>query len=217
MKASLDTNAIIHFYRANLQGILFQFFDELLIYEQIRNIELANHGQDILSQVDSDIQTKKIRVYTDQSLRLQGVLKLFEEHVKENRLLYSPKDLGEVYAISLAQTLGVQALVTDDTKQGGPYMSLMQFEDEVKPFHFADILILRYLMGMADATQTVADFDCINRMSDMRWSLEKQLKKFIRRFWRDPYCESDRVWMDELVKTHNIDIAKRFFELRKIL
>ncbi len=31
--------------------------------------------------------------------------------------------------------------VTDDTKQGGPYMSLLQFEDEVMPFTFADVLI----------------------------------------------------------------------------
>ncbi len=34
MRASLDTNAIIHFYRAGLQDILFEFFDEgVFIYE----------------------------------------------------------------------------------------------------------------------------------------------------------------------------------------
>lgn len=42
-------------------------------------------------------------------------------------------DLGEVYAISLAQTLGAYSLVTNDTKQGGPYMSLLQFEDDIMP------------------------------------------------------------------------------------
>lgn len=41
MRASLDTNVIIHTYRAGLQDILFNFFDEgVFIYEQIRNIEL---------------------------------------------------------------------------------------------------------------------------------------------------------------------------------
>ena len=46
MRASLDTNAIIHFYKAGLQAILFTFFDEgVFIYEQIREIELENHGQ----------------------------------------------------------------------------------------------------------------------------------------------------------------------------
>ena len=47
MRASLDTNVIIHFYRAGLQDILFRFFDEgVFIYEQIRNIELNNHGKE---------------------------------------------------------------------------------------------------------------------------------------------------------------------------
>ena len=56
MRASLDTNVIIHFYKAGLQDILFDFFDEGgFIYEQIRNIELENHGQEILDKVDSDI------------------------------------------------------------------------------------------------------------------------------------------------------------------
>lgn len=40
MRASLDTNVIIHFYKAALQDILFAFFDEgVFIYEQIRNVE----------------------------------------------------------------------------------------------------------------------------------------------------------------------------------
>ena len=49
MRASLDTNVIIHFYKAGLQDILFKFFDEgVFIYEQIRDVELENHGQDVL-------------------------------------------------------------------------------------------------------------------------------------------------------------------------
>lgn len=56
MKASLDTNAIIHFYKAGLENIIFSTFaDEVIIYEQIRNVELENHGQEVLSQVDVDI------------------------------------------------------------------------------------------------------------------------------------------------------------------
>lgn len=56
MKASLDTNVIIHLYRADLQNILFEFFDNgVFIYEQIRNIELENHGWDILEKVDAEL------------------------------------------------------------------------------------------------------------------------------------------------------------------
>ena len=63
LRAYLDTNAIIHFYKAGLQDILFDFFDEgVFIYEQIRKIELENHGQDVLFQVDIDIAAGKIEL-----------------------------------------------------------------------------------------------------------------------------------------------------------
>ena len=63
LRASLDTNAIIHFYKAGLQDILFDFFDEgVFIYEQIRKIQLENHGQDVLFQVDIDIAAGKIEL-----------------------------------------------------------------------------------------------------------------------------------------------------------
>ena len=170
MRASLDTNVIIHFYRAGLQDILFRFFDEgVFIYEQIRNIELENHGKDILDQVDADIEAGKIEKYTDEKLRELRVFKIFENNVHDNRMLYGAGDLGEVYAIALAQTIGAYFLVTDDTKQGGPYMSLMQFNDDIMPFTFADILILRYLFENADALKTVEDFDLINKKNDLNF------------------------------------------------
>lgn len=111
MRASLDTNVIIHFYRAGLQNILFDFFDEgVFIYEQIRNIELENHGQDVLEKVDAEIAAGKIELFTNQKLKDLAVYKIFENNVNENRNLYGAGDLGEVYAISLAQTLGAYSL-----------------------------------------------------------------------------------------------------------
>lgn len=218
MRASLDTNVIIHFYRAGLQNILFEFFDEgVLIYEQIRNIELAHHGEDILSLVDDDMGSGKIELYTDVKLKELSVYKIFEYHVNENRNLYNPSDLGEVYAISLAQTLGVCSLVTDDTKQGGPYMSLLQFKDEVMPFTFADVLILRYLLGMADEHQTVADFNAINIASDLRWSFKSQLTKFVKRFWKEPYRIEDREWLDSMMADKTIKIKSRIQVLRNLM
>ena len=63
MRASLDTNVVIHIYRAGLEDILFDFFsDGVFIYEQIRKIELEHHGQDILEKVDADIKSGKIEV-----------------------------------------------------------------------------------------------------------------------------------------------------------
>ena len=218
MRASLDTNAIIHFYKVGLQDILFDFFDEgVFIYEQIRKIELENHGQDVLFQVDIDIAAGKIELYTDQKLKKLQVYKIFEYNVNENRNLYGTGDLGEVYAISLAQTLGAYSLVTNDTKQGGPYMSLLQFEDDIMPFTFADVLILRYLLGTVDENQTINDFDSINVASNLNWSFKSQLIKFIKRFFKDPYRNEDTEWIKKLTVENNINIKQKFQMLRKIL
>lgn len=218
MRASLDTNAIIHFYRAGLQNILFEFFDEgVFLYEQIRDIELENHGGDVLEKIDEDIAAGRIKKYTDQELKRQAVFQIFERNVKDNRMLYGTGDLGEVYAISLAQTIGAYSLVTDDVKQGGPYMSLLQFEDDIMPFHFADVLLLRYLFGYADEFQTVKDFDKINNASNMNWSFKSQVKKFIGRFWKDCYRIEDKEWIHKMTDKYDIKVKSKFTELNKLL
>ena len=218
MRASLDTNAIIHFYKAGLQAILFTFFDKgVFIYEQIREIELENHGQEVLAQFDADIAAGKIELYTDQKLKALQVYKIFENNVNENRNLYGTGDLGEVYAISLAQTLGAYSLVTDDTKQGGPYMSLLQFEDDIMPFTFADVLILRYLLGTVDENQTVTDFNSINTSSNLDWSFKSQVTKFIKRFYKEPYKDEDTTWIKKLAAENNINVKLKLQTLRKLL
>lgn len=218
MRASLDTNVIIHFYKAGLQEILFNFFDEgVFIYEQIRDIELENHGQDVLDKVDSDITSGMIELYTNQKLKKLQVYKIFEHNVLENRNLYGSGDLGEVYAISLAQTIGAYSLVTDDTKQGGPYMSLLQFDDDIMPFTFADVLILRYLVGDADENQTVNDFNLINNSSSLNWSFRNQITKFIKRFLKDPYRSEDTEWIRNLAVTKGFSIKEKLTALSKLL
>lgn len=218
MRASLDTNVIIHFYKAGLQDILFNFFDEgVFIYEQIRNIELENHGQEILDKVDSDIASGKIELYTNQKLKELQVYKIFENNVLENRNLYGSGDLGEVYAISLAQTIGAYSLVTDDTKQGGPYMSLLQFDDDIMPFTFADVLILRYLVGNVDEHKTVTDFNLINNSSNLNWSFKSQVTKFIKRFLKDPYRSEDTEWIRNLAVTKGFSIKEKLAALSKLL
>ncbi len=219
MRASLDTNVIIHMYKADRQGILFDFFNEgVFIYEQIRVVELENHGAEILDKVDKDISDGKIRLYTDDDLRAKGMYRVFMMKVEENRLLYNPGDLGEVYAISLAQTLGAYSIVTDDIKQGGPYMSLLQFEgEEIMPFSFADVLILRYLLGKADAHQTVRDFDEINNSSELDWSFRSHLTRFIKRFIRDPYRNEDVEWLKTLADSNKICVRDKLMVLKGII
>lgn len=218
MKASLDTNVIIHFYRANLQNILLNFFDDgVFIYEQIRNIELANHAADLLNIIDADIHAGRIELYTNDKLKEEAVFKIFQENVHENRLLYGAGDLGEVYAISLAQTIGTYSLVTDDKKQGGLYMSLLQFEDDIMPFNFADVLILRYLFGKANEFETVQDFNQINSASNLNWSFRSQVAKFIRRFWSAPYRNEDKKWIEKQIDKHKIKIKPKLTSLSKLI
>ena len=218
MRASLDTNAIIHFYKAGLQEILFNFFDEgVFIYEQIRNIELENHGQEILDKVDHDIAAEKIVLYTNQKIKELQVYKIFENNVLENRYLYGSGDLGEVFAISLAQTIGAYSLVTNDTKQGGPYMSLLQFDDDIMPFTFADVLILRYLVGDVDEYRTVSDFNLINNSSNLNWSFKSQITKFIKRFIKDPYRSEDAEWIKQLAAAKGFSIKEKLTALSKLL
>ena len=218
MRASLDTNVIIHFYRAGLQEILFDFFEEgVFIYEQIRKIELVNHAADLLDIIDADIMSGRLEVYTDEKLKEKAVYRIFLENVNDNRMLYGSGDLGEVYAISLAQTLGAYSLVTDDIKQGGPYMSLLQFDDDVMPFTFADVLIFRYLIGTVDEFQTVQDFNTINLVSDMNWTFRSQVTKFIKRFWSDPYRNEDQTWIQTLVGQHHIKVKSRLTALSRLI
>ena len=218
MRASLDTNVIIHFYRAQRQEVLFEVFDEgVFIYEQIRYIELEHHAKDLLEKIDLDILSGKIELYTDQKLKELAVLNLFEINVVENRNLYGSGDLGEVYAISLAQTLGVFSLVTDDTKQGGPYMSLLQFDDSVMPFNFSDVLILRYLLGLADEYQTVKDFNLINDIPNLNWRFRTQVAKFVKRFYQDSYRVEDTRWIKKLAADHNIRVKNKLTVLNRLI
>ena len=96
-------------------------------------------------------------------------------------------------------------------------MSLLQLEYDVMPFTFADILILRYLLGVVDEFQTLNDFDKINSASDLRWSLKSQIVKFIKRFLKDPYKEEDKEWIQKLLAGKNIKVKKKFAVLSKLI
>lgn len=206
MKASLDTNVIIHLYRAGMEQILFDCFDDgLYIYEQIYNIELNNHGKAILDELNKDIKCGKCHIITDSFLKKKGVYTLFKAYEKDNQILYNSGDKGEVLAISLAQTLGLMALVTDDIKQGGPYMSLLQLRyNEVMPFAFTDILMINYLNSILSAEEALSAFDQVNKSANLNWSFKSHFGKFIRRFWTDPYQMEEKEWMKSFCERNKI-------------
>jgi|SRR5690554_1997043 len=139
----------IHLYEANFQSILFNRFHKLYVYELIRNHEMENHASsEIIKGFDKDIDSGKIELITDSYLREIGMYKIFQYHVKDYRLLFEGRDLGEVYAIAIALTLGCMCLVTDDIKERGPHYTLMRIPDsEIMPLAFYEIMFIDYLEG----------------------------------------------------------------------
>ncbi|MCD8119593.1 MAG: hypothetical protein LUE29_08965 [Lachnospiraceae bacterium] len=94
---------------------------------------------------------------------------------------------------------------------------LIQFEDEVMPFTFADILFLRYLFNQADEHRTLMDFRTINEASNLNWSFSSQLKKFIRRFLRGEYRKEDVEWLNDRIRGKNVKIKEKITILRNAM
>lgn len=76
---------------------------------------MKNHAEPaIIKSFDSDVRSGKIELITDGYLKSIGMYHVFLQHVKDHRILFGGGDLGEVYAIALAKTLGCICIVTDD-------------------------------------------------------------------------------------------------------
>lgn len=215
MEASLDTNVIIHLYKANLQSVLFNRFQKLKVYEFIRNHEMVNHAESkIIEMFDKDVTTGKLELVTDQYLKSIGMYQVFLQHVKEHRILFDGGDLGEVYAISMAITLGCICLVTDDIKERGPHYTLLRIPDsEVIPFAFFEILFLDFLEGRMSEKYLLDVYASVCSISGLIWSIKSKLKCFMKRFWIDPYSESEKVWMSRFCSDKGIDAKVRIQKL----
>ena len=215
MNASLDTNVIIHLYKAGLQNILFERFDNVYVYEFIRSLEMENHASDdIIKQFDKDVELKKIQLVTDVYLKDIGMYPIFHRHVKDQRILYQGGDLGEVYAISMAKTIGCICLVTDDIKEYGPHYTLMRTPDsDVIPFAFFELLLLDYLENKCTEQELFKNFEEICISANMSWNFESKVKGFLKRFYNDPYTDSEKEWMEMFCKRNCIDIKKQFKRL----
>lgn len=125
-------------------------------------------------------------------------------------------DKGEAHAIALAKTLGTCCLVTDDTKYKGPYKSLLQYDDEVMPFTFAEVIILYYIFGTIDASKAISYFDKINITSTMNWNFETQLKNFLRRFTLNQDSKDAR-WLDKALKEQKVSLKNKILNMQQSL
>ncbi|KUO77759.1 MAG: hypothetical protein APF81_01420 [Desulfosporosinus sp. BRH_c37] len=219
MDASLDTNVIFHLYNADFQDLLFNRFEKLKVYEFIRTQELKKHADSAILEIfDKDVESGKIELVTDAYLREIGMFSIFLSHVKETRILFEGSDLGEVYAISMAKTLGCISLVTDDIKERGPHYTLMRIPDsDVMPFAFYELLFLDYLEGRLNEQELLDYFNRICVLSKLTMDSKSKLKSFIKRFWRDPYTESEKEWMKSFCEENGINAKNRIQKLSSFL
>lgn len=219
MDASLDTNVIIHLYKANCQSILFDRFKNIRVYEFIRNHEMDNHASpEIIDLFDKDVEAGRVEIITYDYLKNIDMHNIFNYHVGDLRTLFENGDLGEVYAIALAKVLGCISLVTNDIKEHGPHYMLMRIPDsDVIPFAFYEILFLNYLEGIITEKELENQFNIICHVSGFRISLSSKVKFFIKRFWLDPYTDNEKDWMSLFCTKKNINAKKRLEELNSYL
>lgn len=219
MEASLDTNVIIHLYKGNLQSILFNRFEKIKVYEFIRNHEMENHAErEILDVFDKDVEHGKVELITDAFLQSIGMYNVFLQHVKDYRILFDARDLGEVYAIALAKVLGCIILVTDDIKERGPHYTLMRMpESDVLPFAFYELLFLDFLEQLITEEDLIRYFNIINDISGLNMDCKKKLRTFLKRFWTDPYTDREKEWMAGFCATNGINARERMTQLATFL
>lgn len=218
MKASLDTNVILHLYRADKQNVLFNFFkDDIYIDEFIYNIELKNHGSDIKEKLDQDISTGRIHVITEDWLKERGIWSLYKKYLTDQTMLYSSSDRGEACAIALAKVLGAMSVVTDDTKPCGPHHTLMSEPDsDIIPFAHYELIFMLYLLDVYSADEVLQTIETICKYSpDFNFELIPKIKRFINRTIRDPYSERDKAWFVSFAKEHNFSIKHKLTVLLK--
>lgn len=219
MNASLDTNVIIHLYNASFQYLLFDRFEKLKVYEFIRNTEMEHHAPDeVIKLFDKDVADGKIEIITDEYFKSIGMYYVFKQHVNENKILYDIGDLGEVYAIALAETLGCITIVTDDIKEYGPHFMLMRIPDsDVMPFAFYELLFLNFLEGIITEDELDSQFGVISSISGLKMNFSSKMRDFIKRFWSDPYTDSERKWMESFCTENNINAKQKLLKLSSYL
>jgi hypothetical protein len=145
---------------------------------------MVNHATpEVIDLFDKDVQAGKIEMITDDYLKGIGMYNVFKQHVKDLRILFDSGDLGEVYAIAMAKTIGCITLVTDDIKEYGPHYMLMRIPNsDVMPFAFYEILFLEYIEGSITEEKMEKQFSIICDLSDLKMSFYSKSKAFIRRF-----------------------------------
>ncbi len=207
---SLDTSIVLHLYPSGKQGLLFSHFQQLYMYEQLYKVEMRRKIEaPEMKAFRDDIQAGRICIITEADIRNIGYWPAFKRKFEEWRETFCAGDIGEAYAIALAETLGISYLVTDDQKQNGPHDTLVRFPDEsaVVPFTFFELLVLDCLKGTLLTSQLIDEFNQVDSVCSLNMNFHAKMKSVLRRFWENP-MEKDRRWLENYCASKRIPLKQ---------
>lgn len=214
MNASLDTDIIIHLYRAGNKELLYSLFDGLYVYEYLVEQELKNNVRDVYLEFRKDIEDGLANAVTSTDLQKRHVKVLFDKYVQDSQYLF---DRGEMYAVALARAMGIEVLLSDDTEEFGPRDTLVRgLITDVMPFAFYELLLLRYVSSAITVAELRKESDAVSKLFDYPMNFRGRMERTIRRFGNNG-TERDRVWIGQYCSECGADLTKKLAELRRYI
>lgn len=205
MDVSLDTDITIHLYQVGREKLLFKYFDKLYMHEFILEREIRNKSMDVYNRIKDEQKNGRIQIIDTKYLIELGMKKTFEDNLYDIKELF---DYGEANAVALASTLGIAALVTDDTKDYGPHETLVkECVEDVIPFAFYELLYLEYLLSDDDFEGLKKEYEYINHIAypERPMNFLSRIKRVVRRFTHRKGTNRDILWMKEFCQSKEVD------------
>lgn len=216
MDVSLDTDITIHLFTAGREDLLYQYFDKLYMHTFILEKEIKNKSIDVYQRIYEEKDAGKI-IIVDQAYLIDIGMKIsFENNLFDYKTLF---DYGEANAVALAATMGIAALVTDDTKEHGPHDTLLkELIQDVIPFSFYELLFLEFLKEKGTYDRLKRDFGSINSIAYPKHPMEfvGRISRVVRRF-NSKGTKRDIEWIKNYCKDNNIDYKQKVLELKNNL
>ena len=216
MDVSLDTDITIHLYNAGKEELLFKYFDKLYMHEFILENEIKNKSNDVYTKIITEMEAGKITKVTQRYLIDIGMKKSFADNLYDIKVLF---DFGEANAVALAATLGIAALVTDDTKDNGPHDTIVkEYVENIIPFSFYELLYLEYLRSDDAFDQLKSDYEKINNIAYPKYPMDflGRIKRVVRRF-SNRGAKRDIIWMNNFCQKHSINYRVKMQALQSHL
>lgn len=211
--AVADTNILIHLYRSNMQNLMFDIFKRVEFHEEIRN-ELERNAPDVLETMQSDLRSGKLRLITNEYLRDMKLFSVFKAKLNELNKIFLPSDYGEQCAIALAQTQCITTILTDDTKDDGPYYTINRglCEDMDIALGFWELIYLswlcNYIPDIVTAEQTYNQIANNGYTPPYRSSFRSKMKSCLRWFGEEKSPKRYKNWYINWCKHHGVDTTR---------